>query len=508
MRTVVAALLVAACGGPDAIPDATSDATVDSPVDAPNDGEMPWMAPTVPSNLVGAYVKATNTGLDDQFGAAIAISADGTTLAVGAPAEQSAAITIDGDQTDNSLANAGAVYVYAWNGTAWAPQAYIKAWHVGLTERFGTALSLSGDGNTLAVGVPDEDRCATGVDDPDPTEMGCGSSGAVFTFVRSGSAWMKQSYLKASNANQYQAVFGASVALSSDGSTLAVGATLETNGTGAVFVFTRSGASWMEQARLTASNAQGNDNFGLVALSADGNVLAVGAIDEDSAATTVGGNANDNSKTDAGAAYVFSRTGTNWTQEAYVKASNSGATDNFGQGIALSANGETLVVGAVREESGIEGNQTDDSQLVAGAVYVFTKTGTWSQQAYLKSATPYNGDAFGLHVALAADGDTLAIGMHGDDRTGRGVDPTMTRGVENFGTVEVFERNGTAWSRLHVVKAFNADASDSFGFGVAISADGSVVAASAPNEASNATGIDGDATNNSTRSGAAYVIRY
>src|SRR5262249_54827109 len=145
---------------------------------------------------------------------------------------------------------------------------------------------------------------------------------------------VQQAYLKASNTNAGD-VFGFSVTMSADGNTLAVGAFDEAssatgiNGNqannaaanaGAVYVFSRSGTTWAQQAYIKASNTGANDRFGSsVKLSGDGNTLAVSAPEEDSAATGIGGNQADNSATDSGAVYVFSRSGTTWTQAAYVK---------------------------------------------------------------------------------------------------------------------------------------------------------------------------------------------
>src|SRR5204862_483895 len=143
---------------------------------------------------------------------------------------------------------------------------------------------------------------------------------------------------------------------------------------GAAYVFTRTGATWSQQAYVKASNTGAGDRFGGVALSADGQTLAVGAYSEASAATGIGGNQTDNSAPNAGAAYVFARSGTTWHHQAYVKASNTGAMDGFGWSAALSADGAILVVGAYTESSaatGIGGNQSDNSALNAGAVYVF-----------------------------------------------------------------------------------------------------------------------------------------
>jgi len=144
---------------------------------------------------------------------------------------------------------------------------------------------------------------------------------------------------------------------------------------GAVYVFTRSVATWTQQAYVKASNTDAGDQFGIsVALSGDGNALAVGASLEASAATGIGGNQADNTAADAGAVYVFTRSIATWTQQAYVKASNTGAGDQFGSSVALSGDGATLAVGATGEDSsatGIGGSEADNSATGAGAVYAF-----------------------------------------------------------------------------------------------------------------------------------------
>ena len=247
--------------------------------------------------------------------------------------------------------------------------------------------------------------------------------------AQSPATWRQLAFLKASNAANGDQ-FGYSIALSGDGNTLAAGAPLEAsraigiNGnqddnsaysSGAVYVYTRSGAGWLQQAYLKASNTGANDQFGnAVALSADGNTLAVSAVFEDSSATGINGNQADNSVDESGAVYVFARTGNVWAQQAYIKASNTGERDDgdtFGYTIALSDDGATLAVGAPSEDSaatGINGNQGDNSAVGAGAVYVFTRAGgTWSQQAYVKSSTTRPNALFGYSVALNSNGNTL-----------------------------------------------------------------------------------------------------
>jgi hypothetical protein len=141
-----------------------------------------------------------------------------------------------------------------------------------------------------------------------------------------------------------------------------------------VYVFVRDGVDWSQQAYVKASNTDSGDGFGRVALSEDGDVLAVGAALEDSHATGIDGNQVDNSTSKAGAVYVFARNGGLWSQKAYVKASNTQGNDSFGVAQALSWDGATLAVGAPFEggsSTGIGGDQVDNSAGSAGAVYLY-----------------------------------------------------------------------------------------------------------------------------------------
>src|SRR5207249_4476945 len=152
---------------------------------------------------------------------------------------------------------------------------------------------------------------------------------------------------------------------------------------GAVYVFTRSAGSWSQQAYVKASNTGAGDAFGFsVALSGDGNTLAVGAESEASSTTGIG-STPDRLSIAAGAAYVFTRSAGSWSQQAYVKASNTGVGDQFGFSVALSGDGSTLAVGAFHEKSDTTGigSTPNELALAAGAVYVFTRSaGSWSQQ--------------------------------------------------------------------------------------------------------------------------------
>jgi len=146
--------------------------------------------------------------------------------------------------------------------------------------------------------------------------------------------------------------------------------------------------------------------------------VAVGARHEGSLATGVNGNQADNSGTNCGAAYVFARKGTNWSQQAYLKASNTAAADYFGWSVSVS--GDTVVVGASGEASnatGVDGDQSDNSANQSGAAYVFVRSGTnWTQQAYLKASNTDAGDQFSFSVAVS--GDTVVVGAYGEASNG------------------------------------------------------------------------------------------
>ena len=482
---------------------------------------------TVSGGLVDAvgYFKASNTNANDRFGDSLALSADGTILAVGAVGEDSNATGVNGPQSDNSAANSGAVHVFSRSGATWSQQAYIKASNTDVFDFFGEAVALSADGTTLVVGASGESSNATGVDGPQ-ADNSAANSGAVYVFSRSGATWSQQTYVKASNTDAGDR-FGEAVALSADGATLAVGAVGEASNatgidglqadnaatqSGAVYVFSRSGTTWSQQAYVKASNTDADDRFGIsLALSADGATLAVGAVGEASNATGIDGLQADNAATQSGAVYVFSRSGSAWAQQTYVKASNTGAGDRFGISLALSADGTTLAVGASDEDSsttGINGLQGDNAAIQSGAVYVFSRSrGAWSQQAYVKASNTDVDDDFGISLALSADGATLAVGARLEDSNALGLNGLEADNTAvNSGAVYVFSRSGAAWTQQAYVKASNTDAGDRFGEAVALSADGATLAVGAVGEASNATGIDGpEADNSEIESGAVYV---
>jgi len=347
-------------------------------------------------------VPPSESGDGQEFASSLAIQ--GEVLAVGSPPRSN-----------------GYAYIFERSGTVWTRTAVFQP----LFEQqdfvgdFGRAVAL--DGNLLVIGAPGDNSASTGVGG-DPTNQDAPASGAVHVYARDGAGWALEAYIKPSNTTAWHG-FGHSLALSGD--TLAVssgddssatgvnGDQTDTSspGSGAVFVFQRGADGWAQQAYIKASNTGAGDRFGLTVIGDGlaGDTLVVSAPLEDSAATGVGGDQASDDAPDSGAVYVFTRTGTTWSQEAYLKASNTGAGDFFGGEATLSGN--RLAVSALSEDSGatgIDGDQTSNAATDAGAVYLFERCGGWTQTHYIKASNTAARDAFGH--GLASDGDDLAVG--------------------------------------------------------------------------------------------------
>lgn len=399
---------------------------------------------------------------------------------------------------------------------------YFKASNTEAADFFGSSVSLSSDGNTLAVGAENEDSDATGVSG---TSSGTGSqsnndaedSGAVYIFQRSDTGWNQQAYIKASNTDAGDG-FGYALSLSDDGNTLAVGAFSEdsaaigidggetdnsASGAGAVYVFRRSGTTWSQQAYVKASNTEAGDKFGWsVSLSENGNTLAVGATSEDSNATEVGGDESDNSAASSGAVYVFTYESPNWSQQAYIKALPSAADDSFGSTVSLSDNGNRLAIGAPYDNDSF-GN-TD-----SGAVYIYSRSSNdWSFEDTLRATTRDSGDWFGSSVSLSGNGRSVAVGALFESSNATGIGGNASNNdASRSGAAYIFTFSGSVWSMPTYIKADNTDADDYFGNSIALSSDGNILAVGAFAEDSGELGINGDASDNSANAaGAAYVF--
>jgi len=527
----------------------------------------PTSVPMLPLTQVG-YLKASNAEAYDHFacgggnqghtGNAVALSGDGTTMAIGAPFESGGSAGINGNQGDNSVYASGAVYVFVRQGGGWTQQAYVKASNPGQSDHFGSSVVLSRDGNTMAVSAHWESSAATGING-NQNDNSLPQAGAVYVYTRTGATWTQQAYIKASNTGRAPQgdvpgdgdQFGYAIALSGDGRTLAVGAITEDSAAqpvgggqtddsqqsaGAVYVFTRTGSAWAQQALLKGSYVEVGDLFGFsVALSFDGNTLAGASFNDRGSGQTINA-PHDTRANGSGAVYIFTRQNGAWTQQAYVKGSRSEASDGFGFSTALSDDGNTLAVGAGDEACltpGIDPPGCDNdsppqraANIWVGAAYVFVRNGaTWSEQAFIKAnnARPYN--SFGVRLALSGEGNALAVSAYLEDSGGRGVRPPLVQPfllqenlnpwrehrneAEESGAVYLHTRTGEKWTTGAYLKASNSDAGDEFGSALALSGDGRLLVVGAHSEDSAARGVNGDESDNAAAdAGAAYVFAY
>jgi hypothetical protein len=494
-----------------------------------------------------AYLKASNGEAGDHFGCGgvldghagwgATISGDGNTVAIGAPHEGGGAAGVNGNQSDNSMDGAGAVYVFVKNGTGWRQQAYLKASNPQMSSEFGHAVALSADGNTLAVSAQFEGSGAKGING-NQKDRSIPQSGAVYVFTRNGTTWTQQAYVKASNTGEAGTAdsfgdgdqFGVSVTISDDGNTIAVGAIAEDGGSagingnqadnsatsaGAVYVFARTGSAWAQQAYVKPMNPDPGDLFGYsLSLSADGNTLAVGSYDEGGSSRGING-PPDNMRRGAGAVYVFTRAASNWAQQAYIHAANAEAGDSLGVNVALSDDGNTLLASSLDEDCTATGVNSPDcdndraADISTGAAYVFVRSGTaWTQQAYLKASNTGANDWFGSRAALSGDGNTAALGASLEDSSGKGINGKQDDdAAPESGAVYVFTRSGTTWSQQYYVKSANAEPYDEFGGSVALSRDGKTMIASAHAEDGGTKGVGGNQADNTVaESGAIYIF--
>jgi len=301
----------------------------------------------------------------------------------------------------------------------WVQQAQFTGSDAVNGDRFGNAIAL--DGNTAIVG--------SYLDNTGFADAGC-----AFVFTRSGTTWTQQAKLVAGDPAASDE-FGVSVGLS--GNTAIVGAHLD-NGAfadmGSAYVFLRTGTSWAQQAKLTASDGALSDEFG-ISVDVDGDTAVVGAYFDDE-----GANSNQ------GSVYVFLRTGVAWAQQAKITAADGAAGDRLGSGVAV--NGDDLIAGAYQD------NVTATDQ---GSAYVFVRSGvTWSQQQRLTASDPLALDQFGWSVAL--DGDTAVVGANEAD-VGGNVDQ---------GAAYAFFRSGVTWTQQSKLVAGDGAASDNLGWSVGV----------------------------------------
>lgn len=503
------------------------------------------------------YVKASNTEANDLFGWSIALSADGTTLAVGAPAEDSKAIGPNGEQTDNDSTNSGAVYVFIKENGVWIQQAYLKASNteqpninnnrVLLNDRFGYKVALSDDGNTLAVTSLLEDSPSTGINcnqanyeitssnssgpSDDLLTAQDYDTGAVYVFTRTAAEWAQDAYVKSSYFKSAMR-FGETIALSGDGKTLAIGATSDSLAVSGILKYMASSMPVCFEYYPSSSSSTSSTSS------------SSSSISSSSSSSSSSSTSSYKGGTNSGSVHIFVRREDGWMQESFVKNSNAQQGDAFGTSIALSTDGNTLVVGAIGEDSqakGVNGNQADNScyypdkdslyvldlacedafyetyGLNNGAAYVFTRSsGDWVQEAYLKPASTFFTTLFGSSVDISGDGNTLAVGAKGD--TGVTINTDDPKNIDKAavqeaakllgsGSTYVFTRSGTSWTQQAYLKPSTVSVASEFGGDLSLSNDGNTLAVGSFREASNAKGINGDEGDTSAaRAGAVFVF--
>lgn len=388
---------------------------------------------------------------------------------------------------------------------AGAQASFIKGSNTGPNDTLGTSVVLSSDGLTLAIGATGESSSGTGVNGTMDEVLT--SSGAVYIYRRAttSAAWAFEAFIKASNTAEFDA-FGVQLDLSDDGNVLAVAALSDGVSTneGSVYLYRRTGTTWVFETMVAASSPGANDQFGFyLALSGTGDTLAVGVPFEDSSGVGPRASPFDDGRADSGGVYIFQHVGMSWLNEIFIKSTNPGANDQFGFFVALSQDGRTLAVGAPGEDSasiGVNGAR-DEGLTSSGAAYIFTHVGTgpagWSEEAFLKSSMPAMAAVFGNAMGISGDGNVLAVAA----RTG-GTGPTQT------GAVDLYRRSAGGWSTEAFLRAPNAQAADFFGVNVALSADGNTLVVGVLCEDGSGTGVGLLFSEGAVDSGAAYVFRY
>jgi len=349
------------------------------------------LAFTTDSNLPTTDRTASDGAAGDQFGSSVAISDD---------------YALVGSPGSILSPTRGSVYVFVHSGSTWTQQAKLTASDGAAYDEFGSSVSISG--NLALIGAPADDN---GVNT---------DQGSAYVFVRSGSSWTQQAKLTASDGAASD-IFGTDVAIS--GTYALVGAFGDDAGAnanqGSAYVFGQAGLGWIQTAKITALDGLAGDNFGIrVALSGD--YALIGASDDD-----VGTNANQ------GSAYVFMRSGGSWIQQAKLTAADGSTSDRFGWSLAISGN--YALVGAYQKR-GVDG------QPFQGAAYVFVRSGSsWTQQAKLAAHDKADNDVFGSSVAIL--GDYAVIGAPNDDIGDN----------RNQGSAYLYKRTGTSWLFLRKI---------------------------------------------------------
>jgi hypothetical protein len=350
----------------------------------------------------------------DHFGYSVAISGD--------------AMVIGAYTDDDSASESGSAYIFRNNGTTWVEEAKLTASDADSSDQFGRSVALSGD--VVLIGAyADSDTLIS-------------EYGSAYIFRYDGSLWVEEAKLTASDADSSDH-FGWSVAISGDVAVIGSYADSDTliDEYGSVYIFRYDGSSWVEEAKLTASDADTSDHFGW-SVAVEGDVVIAGAY------------ADDDSGSESGSAYVFRYDGLSWIEDEKLVASDADTSDYFGRSVAVS--GDVVIIGA----EGNDGRITD-----TGSAYVFRYDGTmWIEEAKLYALDGRADDLFGSSVSLS--GDVAIIGSYRN----------IFLGTES-GQTYLFHYDGTRWEETTIMYTSDGDSLDFFGQTVSISGGVAVIGA-------------------------------
>lgn len=283
----------------------------------------------------------------------------------------------------------GGCYIYIRSGTTWTLETTLKASDATNSDRLGYSVSCDSTCTWVAAGTPQR-KVSTAT-----------NAGSVVLFHRTGTTWSASIRITTSDFAGSD-FFGWSVAINGNGDRLIAGAYLadpsSTTGAGAAYVFTRSGTSWTQEAKLVASDRVANFQFGYsVSMNQDGSRVIVGA-----------NNATTDIYLNAGAAYIFQRTGVTWVQSARLNPYDHGSGDQFGSSVSMNNLGDKVMVGAMTADPG--GTTT------AGETYVFTLTkGLWNLDAKLIASDKAASDNYGGSVSISGEGGRGVVGANAED---------------------------------------------------------------------------------------------
>lgn len=322
----------------------------------------------------GSWVQETiispsDGGNSDSFGYSVALDDTGTRIIISSPYN---------DPT--GIANAGAVYIFTRSGTSWAQEAKLLGTMLESNRMLGDSVDIDNTGTRIIAGAR--------------------YFGRVYIFTRSGTNWTQEVVLTKNGGS-----FGNSVSIDSTGTRIAIGAPEDTTPSGFLrgrcYIYIRSGTSWTEEYNFYSSLAAYGDNFSYaVDIDGSGSRVLVCHYSGDPSGVN-----------DSGQVFILSRSGTTWSQETVLSASDKAASDSFGNFAKFNNDGSKLIIGCRNSDPGGVTN--------AGAAYIFTRIGsTWSQQIKLSSSDKVSGDAFSWSVTMSGDGSVAIIGARNKDPSG------------------------------------------------------------------------------------------